>query len=303
MSLLDSLRSMFGSSSGQKNRGVIRGKVNIDERFERMRYSSSGTMSNFFVARDRENDKVIGVKLCDAEKVKFFENRFRGLNKPTEGEIAMSMRHPLIVENYEYGMSTKDEPFLVMEFIEGPSLQKIVTDRNEAAVAATRLNLIRNMAESLNYVHQREFIHRDICPRNYICLPDISGLKLIDFGLTVPATPAFMAAGNRTGTPLYMSPEVVRRRPTDKKVDIFSFGISCYCLCTFEFPWLTSQTNGRAALHHDTTAPTDIMVARPDLDPRLGRAIMQAFNPKLHERTSSLSVFLRQIQNVTSATV
>lgn len=303
MSLLDSLRSMFGSSSGQKNRGVIRGKVNIDERFERMRYSSSGTMSNFFVARDRENDKVIGVKLCDAEKVKFFENRFRGLNKPTEGEIAMSMRHPLIVENYEYGMSTKDEPFLVMEFIEGPSLQKIVADRNEAAVAATRLNLIRNMAESLNYVHQREFIHRDICPRNYICLPDISGLKLIDFGLTVPATPAFMAAGNRTGTPLYMSPEVVRRRPTDKKVDIFSFGISCYCLCTFEFPWLTSQTNGRAALHHDTTAPTDIMIARPDLDPRLGRAIMQAFNPKLHERTSSLSVFLRQIQGVTSATV
>ena len=303
MSLLDSLRSMFGSSSGQKNRGAIRGKVNIDERFERMRYSSSGTMSNFFVARDRENDKVIGVKLCDADKVKFFENRFRGLNKPTEGEIAMSMRHPRIVENYEYGMSTKDEPFLVMEFIEGPSLQKIVADRNEAAVAATRLNLIRDMAESLNYVHHREFIHRDICPRNYICLPDISGLKLIDFGLTVPATPAFMAAGNRTGTPLYMSPEIVRRRPTDKKVDIFSFGISCYCLCTFEFPWQTSQTNGRAALHHDTTAPMDIMVARPDLDPRLGRAIMQAFNPKLHERTASLDVFLRQIQGVTSATV
>lgn len=303
MSLLDSFRSMFGSSSGQKNRGAIRGKVNIDERFERMRYSSSGTMSNFFVARDRENDKVIGVKLCDADKVKFFENRFRGLNKPTEGEIAMSMRHPRIVENYEYGMSTKDEPFLVMEFIEGPSLQKIVADRNEAAVAATRLNLIRDMAESLNYVHHREFIHRDICPRNYICLPDISGLKLIDFGLTVPATPAFMAAGNRTGTPLYMSPEIVRRRPTDKKVDIFSFGISCYCLCTFEFPWQTSQTNGRAALHHDTTAPMDIMVARPDLDPRLGRAIMQAFNPKLHERTASLDVFLRQIQGVTSATV
>ena len=294
---------MFGSSSGQKNRGAIRGKVNIDERFERMRYSSSGTMSNFFVARDRENDKVIGVKLCDADKVKFFENRFRGLNKPTEGEIAMSMRHPLIVETYEYGMSTKDEPFLLMEFIEGPSLQKIVADRNEAAVAATRLNLIRDMAESLNYVHHREFIHRDICPRNYICLPDISGLKLIDFGLTVPATPAFMAAGNRTGTPLYMSPEIVRRRPTDKKVDIFSFGISCYCLCTFEFPWLTSQTNGRAALHHDTTAPINIMVARPDLDPRLGRAIMQAFNPKLHERTASLDVFLRQIQGVTSATV
>jgi serine/threonine protein kinase len=302
MSLLDSFRSMFGSSSGQ-SRGASRGKVNIEERFERMRYSSSGTMSNFFVARDRESDKIVGVKLCDADKVSFFEARFKGLNKPTEGEIAMGMRHPLIVETYEYGMSTKDEPFLVMEYIEGPSLQKVIAERNEEAVKASRLTLIRNMAESINYVHHREFIHRDICPRNFICLPDISGLKLIDFGLTVPATPPFMAAGNRTGTPLYMSPEIVRRRVTDKRVDIFSFGISCYCLCAFDFPWQTSQTNGRAALNHDTTAPKELLVVRPDIDPRLARSIMQAINPKLQERTPSLDVFLKQIQGVTSATV
>ena len=310
MSLLDSLRSMFGSSGGpasaqakSQSRGASRGKINIDDRFERMRYSSSGTMSNFFVARDREYDKVVGVKLCDAEKVTFFESRFKGLSKPTEGEIAMGMRHPLIVETYEYGMSTKDEPFLVMEYIEGPSLQKVIVERNEEAVAASRLTLIRNMAESINHVHHREFIHRDICPRNFICLPDLSGLKLIDFGLTVPATPPFMAAGNRTGTPLYMSPEIVRRRVTDKRVDIFSFGISCYCLCAFEFPWQASQTNGRAALHHDTTPPKELTVARPNIDPRLARSIMQAINPKLEERTPSLDVFLKQIQGVTSATV
>jgi eukaryotic-like serine/threonine-protein kinase len=302
MSMLDSIRSMFGGSAGT-NRSVSRGKVNIEARFERLRSSISGTMSNFFVARDREHNKVVGVKLCDAEKVQFFENRFKGLNKPTEGEIALSMRHPLVVETYEAGMSTKDEPFLVMEYIEGPSLQKVIADRNEEAVTASRLDLIRDMAESLHYVHQREFIHRDICPRNYICLTDVSRLKLIDFGLTVPATPPFMAAGNRTGTPLYMSPEIVRRRHTDKRVDIFSFGVSCYCLCTFEFPWQASQTNGRAALHHDTTAPKDILAVRPDLDPRLGRAIMQAMNPKLNERTVSLDVFLRQIQAVTTATV
>jgi len=301
MSLMDSFKSMFGSSNASPR--VHRGKVNIDARFERLRSSVSGTMSNFFVARDLENKKIVGVKLCDPEKVNFFEARFKGLKKPTEGEIALGMRHPLIAETFEAGMSTKDEPFLVMEYVEGPSLQKIIADRNEAAVAKSRLELIRNMAESLHYVHQREFIHRDICPRNYICLPDVSGLKLIDFGLTVPATPPFMAAGNRTGTPLYMSPEVVRRRPTDKRVDIFSFGISCYCLCTFEFPWQASQTNGRAALYHDTSEPKDIMAYRPDLDPRLGRAIMQAMNPKLDSRTASLNLFLRQIQPVETATL
>ncbi len=300
MSLLDSFRSMFAGSS---NPGLTRGRVNIESRFERLRSSVSGTMSNFFVAKDHESGKVVGVKLCDAEKVQFFEARFKGLNKPTEGEIALGMRHPLIVETYEAGMSTKDEPFLIMEYIEGPSLQKVIADRNEQAVTNSRLDLIRNMAESLHYVHEREFIHRDICPRNYICVPDVSGLKLIDFGLTVPATPPFMAAGNRTGTPLYMSPEIVRRRVTDKRVDIFSFGVSCYCLCSFEFPWQASQTNGRAALHHDTSPPKDLLAARPNLDPRLCRAIMQAMNPKLNERTASLAIFLKQIQAVTSATV
>jgi eukaryotic-like serine/threonine-protein kinase len=299
MGLIDSLKSVFASSGNSPSRG----KVNIEARFERLRSSVSGTMSSFFVARDRTTDKIVGVKLCDLEKFEFFEARFKGLNKPSESEIALSMRHPLIVETFEAGLSTKNEPFLVMEYIDGPTLQKVITDRNEAAVAAGRLNMIRNMAESIQYVHDRGFIHRDICPRNFICLPDFSGVKMIDFGLTVPATPPFMAAGNRTGTPLYMSPEIVRRRPTDKRVDIFSFGVSCYSLCTFELPWQAALTNGRAALHHDSDPPKDILSYRPDLDPRLARAIMQAMHPRVESRTPSMEQFLRQIQAVTSATV
>ena len=282
---------------------MLKGKVNIDLRFDRLRSSISGTMSSFYVARDHQTGRIVGVKLCDLEKVEFFEARFRGLNKPTESEIALSMKHPLIAETYETGISTKNEPFLVMEYIDGPTLQKVIVDRNEDAIGKTRMDLIRNMAESLNYVHERGFIHRDICPRNYICLPDFSGLKLIDFGLTVPSTAPFMAAGNRTGTPLYMSPEIVRRRQTDRRVDIFSFGVSCYSLCTFEFPWTTGLTNGRAALQHDSDPPKDILHYRPDLDPRLARAIMQAMLPRVEDRTPSLDVFLRQINGVTSAMV
>jgi len=282
---------------------MLKAKVNIDLRFERLRSSVSGTMSSFYVARDSQTGRIVGVKLCDLEKVEFFEARFKGLNKPTESEIALSMKHPLIAETYETGVSTKNEPFLVMEYIDGPTLQKVIVDRNEDAIAKSRLDLIRNMAESLHYVHERGYIHRDICPRNYICLPDFSGLKLIDFGLTVPATAPFMAAGNRTGTPLYMSPEIVRRRPTDKRVDVFSFGVSCYSLCTFEFPWQTALTNGRAALQHDSDPPKDILHYRPNLDPRLARAIMQAMSPRVEDRTASLDIFLRQIQGVTTACV
>lgn len=280
---------------------MLRSKISIDSRFERLRSSVSGTMSRFFVARDHQTGEIVGVKLVDLEKVQFFESRFQGLNKPSESEIALGLRHPLIVQTFEAGVSTKNEPFLVMEYIDGPTLQKVITDRNEEAIAGSRLEIIRNMAESIRYVHEKGFIHRDICPRNFICLPDFSGVRLIDFGLTVPATPPFMAPGNRTGTPLYMSPEIVRRRATDQRVDVFSFGVSCYSLCSFEFPWQAAMTNGLAALQHDANPPKDILEHRPDLDPRLARAIMAAMEPNVAKRTESIDHFLRQIRGVTSA--
>ncbi len=243
-----------------------RKRVDIDGRFERLRTSVSGTMSSFFVARDRELNRTVGLKLCDLEKFRFFESRFKGMNKPSEGSIASSMHHPNIVETLEYGTTSKDEPYLVMEFVEGPGLQLLIHNREAELLAGKRLGLIKQMAEALHYVHKQGYIHRDICPRNFICSPDIKHIKLIDFGLTVPATKDFMQPGNRTGTPLYMAPEVVRRRPTDQRVDIFSFGVTCYQLLTFELPWPGGETSGLAALNHDTSAATDIFYYRPDLN-------------------------------------
>ncbi len=146
-------------------------------------------MSNFFVARDRENNnQIVGVKLCDVDKVEFFESRFKGLNKPSEGEIGAQMSHPSIAKTLEYGLTTKNQPYIVMEFVDGPGLQVLVFDKNEELLKGKRLNLLIQMAEALNYVHKKEFIHRDICPRNYICSQDLKTVKLIDFGLTLPAT-------------------------------------------------------------------------------------------------------------------
>lgn len=293
MGLFDKFQNMFT--------GGARRSVDVELRFERLRSSVSGTMSNFFVARDRErNNEIVGVKLCDPEKVDFFEARFKGLNKPSEGEIAMSMNHPKIAKTFEYGMTNKGLPYLVMEFVNGPGLQTIVQQRQEKIVKGKRLQMIQDMAEALAYVHRNEYIHRDICPRNYICTEDMSTVKLIDFGLTLPATKAFMQSGNRTGTPLYMSPEIIRRRPTDKRVDIFSFGVTCYHLLTFELPWPYTDTTGMAALHHDTSPPRDIFEYRPDLDRALGGAVMNAMKANPNDRTQDMESFMKQIKGCKS---
>ena len=292
MSLIDSIRSAFKSSVGG-------GRIDVEARFSRQRTAVTGTMANFFVAKDHDHeDRLVGVKVVELEKFELFESRFKGLNKPSEAAIAMEMNHPFIAETFETGFSLKGEPVIIMEYVAGPSLQNIVVQKQENHLAGKRIKLIREMAEALQYVHQKGFIHRDICPRNFICTPNSESVKLIDFGLTLPATAPFMTPGNRTGTPLYMSPEIIRRRSTDQRVDIFSFGVTCYCMCCFQHPWQGEILNGRAALHHDTSNPTDLMERCPNIDPRLSRAIMHALQPKVEDRTPDIGQFLQAIRGV-----
>ncbi len=93
------------------------------------------------------------------------------MNKPSEGEIATSMHHKYVVETLEYGVSTKGAPYLVMEFVDGPGLQTLIHNREAELLAGKRLKLMNQMAEALVYVHAAGYIHRDICPRNFICQP------------------------------------------------------------------------------------------------------------------------------------
>jgi serine/threonine-protein kinase len=90
-----------------------------------------------------------------------------------------------------------------------------------------------------------------------------------------------MQPGNRTGTPSYLAPEIVRRKTTDHRVDIFALGVSAYYLCTFEFPWPSGEATGKVALRHDTQPAENILTYAPKLNRKLADAIMKciAVNP------------------------
>jgi serine/threonine-protein kinase len=117
-------------------------------------------------------------------------------------------------------------------------------------------------------------------------------LKLIDFGLTVPDEPPFKMPGNRTGTPQYMAPEVVRRRSTDLRLDIFSLGVTIYRMLTFEHPWGSVETTGLAALAHDTREPNSIFDHRPHLHPSLAGAVERCLQVNPDKRPKSVKHFL-----------
>ncbi len=272
------------------------GKVDVAARYEILREAVSGTMSNFHMARDRETDQIVGLKILDKKKTDALEARFKGLNKPTEGEIAVKFRHPRIVTTYSHGITTNDEQFLVMEFLDGPGLNSLIIGRSPL-LNGNRLKLARQAAEALEAVHQAGFIHRDICPRNFVCSKDATSLKLIDFGLTVPAEKEFMLPGNRTGTPNYMAPEVVRRRPTDQRLDVFALGVSLYELFAFDLPWQRGS-DGRAAMAHGISAPPPLAKFYPKIDRTLEAAIHKCMENEPNDRFQNVTQFLKAIGRV-----
>jgi len=272
-------------------------RVDVVERFQIVRDAINGTMSNFHMAIDRANNKTVGLKLLDPEKTAAFESRFKGLNKPGEGAIAMQMKHPRIVETIEAGNTKDGRQYIVMEYVEGMGLNVLLNNQDPIVIGKRHL-LIKQMAESLEAVHKAGFIHRDVCPRNFIVLPDGKSLKLIDFGLTVPAERQYMLPGNRTGTPLYLAPEIVRRRSTDPRVDIFAFGVTAYQVCTFDFPWPSTDTTGKGALQHDTKPPTPILDLYPKLNQTLARTIMQCISSEPDKRPATAEQVVKLLKPV-----
>lgn len=273
-------------------------KLNYQERFLLRKAAISGTMSKFYMAEEKDSGKIVGLKILDKEKTEQFEARFKmlkgGSKKPSEGAISMMFDHPSIVKTTEYGLTTANEPFLIMEYMEGTGLNNILLIKQDI-LAGGRMRYIRQCAEGLNEVHKKGFIHRDYCPRNLMFSGDGMSLKLIDFGLSVPNTPPFTDPGNRTGTPAYMAPELIRRRATNEKLDVFAFGVTMYELCTRELPWPRAQ-GGLAAMSHDQPA-TPITEYRPGINKRLAKAIHNCISPHPNDRMS-MHEFLMAIRNV-----
>ena len=266
-------------------------RVDLWRRFERMRESVSGTMSKFYKVREIGTGKVLGLKIIDREKNAPVEGRYRGLNKPIEGEIGSLILGPNIGRTLQWGESTLGESFILLEFIEGVVLNTVLSARNPLP-PAQRIDLVRQAAEAIATVHKAGFVHRDICPRNFILQPD-GRLILFDFGLSVPDKPAFLQPGNRIGTPSHMAPEVVRRRPFDKRIDMFSFGVTAYEICTLELPW-PRVAGGKAALRHDSS-PQDIRELWPEIPPTLATAIMGCLAADPENRPPTMEAFLGKI--------
>mgnify|MGYP006272642511 CR=1 FL=1 len=280
--MLEILKKLFGSKPK-----VF--KTDIPRRFELLGRVGQGSMSKVWRARDSHSAKTVAVKVLDKIKTQRFEARFPGLKKPSEGEVAMKLKHPHIVETYEYGTTTEDEQFLVMEFVEGVSLTMVIDAQSES-LTKNRLNYMIQLGEALEYFHREGWIHRDLCPRN-IMVDTKEQIRLIDFGLVVPNSPDFRKPGNRTGTANYMAPELIKRHATDQRIDIFSYSVTCFEMWTKHLPWESAQTID-AVIHHINKPPTDIRTLAPGIDEEVAATIMKGLEREPADRWQTIAEML-----------
>jgi serine/threonine protein kinase len=277
-----------GKSAGNPKKGLK--KIVLEKRFDLSAgRTGQGSMSKVYRAYDREIGRHVCLKLLDKVKTKKFEERFAGLNKPSEGEVCMAMRHTNIVRTFEHGVTTQGEPYLVMEWVDGLGLNYLV-ETKAPQLKGSRINYLGQLCDAVQYMHENKWLHRDVCPRNVMI--DREGIvKLIDFGLTVPYTPAFCASGNRTGTTDILAPEIIRRKSTDHRVDLFAIGITGYEVFTGLLPWERSVSSEETFHRRLNTKPKTAKELNPAIDSALSDILFKAIAQEPGDRFPTATAF------------
>jgi len=279
--MLAKLKQLFRSGGPTKAR---KAKVNIGRRFTILAETGQGSMSKVYRAVDNSAGRSVCLKVQFPEKNQAAAAR-AGEQRPDEGEIASKVVHPRVVRTYDYGLSTRGEHFVVMEYVDGNSL-RFVREARSVPKLADKLEILAQAAEGLAACHAAGVIHHDINPGNF--LVDRGGnVKLIDFGLAVPDTPAFRRPGNRTGTLNYMAPELVRREPIDVRIDVFAFGALAFEFLTDRLPYdsTTSMASMLARINHE---PLDPAKANPNLPPELHDLLRRLIARRREDRQPSM---------------
>jgi eukaryotic-like serine/threonine-protein kinase len=279
---------LFGNKSGGKTKKGLK-RITVEKRFELSGRTGQGSMSKVFRAYDKELGRNVCLKVLDKTKTESFEGRFKGLKKPSEGEICLSLRHENIVRTYEHGITNKGEPYLVMEWIEGDGLNFLVETRS-ARLKGNRINWLGQLCDAVQYLHDNKYLHRDLCTRNVLI--DREGqVKLIDFGLTIPWTPIFCSGGNRTGTTDILAPEIVRRRPIDHRVDLFALGVTAYEVFINALPWERSPSSEETFRRRMNLPPRHPKDLSPKIEDDLAALLFKSIAPEPADRFSSATEF------------
>ncbi len=239
----------------------------LDERFEITEPISRSGMASIFKARDHETGQVVALKvpLIQFESDVATFTRFQ-----REEEIGRQLDHPYILKVIATERP-KSRPYLVMEFLEGRTLDKVM-EETKPLPEKEGANIASRICEALAHMHGRNIVHRDLKPQNIMVCADGS-IRILDFGIAKAAQMrrlTFAGFSPTMGTPDYMAPEQVNGRRGDHRTDIYSLGAILYEMVTGKVPF-------------DGESPYVVMNVRTTGDPVAPRQINDRLTPVMEE--------------------
>jgi serine/threonine-protein kinase len=204
-----------------------------------------------------------------------------------EAQTAGRMSHPGIVTIYDVAEDEEGQPYLVMEYVEGASLDKALGSNRPGQPGAgwplrQLLSIAVQVADALDYAHRRNVIHRDIKPANILVTPE-GWAKIADFGVAKMVGTSMTHSGMIVGTPAFMSPEQITGGAVDARSDIFSFGILLYWMCTGSRPF-SGDSITEVAYKVVHTPPPPAREMNAELPPELEDILSRCLAKKPEER-------------------
>src|SRR5262245_11468713 len=203
-------------------------------RYQIIDQSGAGAMGTVYRAKDPMMGRTVAIKTIlahaiDGPQAAEFRERF-----VREAQAAGRLAHPSIVTMYDVS-NDGGTPFLVMEFVEGQTLQSVL--EGGARVDIDRAcDIGIQIAEGLHYAHQNGVIHRDIKPAN-VLLTSEGRAKIADFGVARLSDTQVTATGRLLGTPAFMAPEQFVGGQVDGRADLFAAGVVIYWMVTGDKPF------------------------------------------------------------------
>jgi len=204
-----------------------------------VRLLGHGGMSTVYLAEriDGQFEQTVALKVMAAYlSGPEFLRRFQ-----TEGRVLASLNHPNITKLLDGGVSPAGEPFLILEYVDGESLDSYC-DRHKLPIEA-RLRIFVQVCDAVDYAHRNLILHRDLKPGNILVTAGGTP-KLLDFGTAslLEADAAVTVTRARMLTPRYASPEQLRGATVGVASDVFSLGVVLYELLTGAWPFGTSPS-------------------------------------------------------------
>ena len=254
-----------------------------------------GGMGTVYKGLHKALDRHVAIKLLEAatQVDDSLTQRFQ-----REAKAAAGLRHPNIVQVFDFGFQD-GLYYLVMEYVQGTDLQAEIDRRRKARLAFTPpeiLRLLGQVADALDFAHQRGVIHRDIKPANILLTPDGQAV-LGDFGLAMFRNRASqMTLGHSFGTPEYIAPEqAIDSRAAVPQSDIYSLGGIVYEMVTGHLPFEAETTIG-LALKHISEDPIPPSRYVPNLPKTVEAVVLKALAKEPNDRFSTAKELIEALR-------